>query len=238
MSAVKAGYVRLEGLVPVTDLRLQDNKTLAQRAADAIEDAIIHGSLRPGQPLREQELAELVGVSRQSVRESFRLLQLSGLVEVRPRRGAFVTEPSRERASDLFLVREALEGMAARLAAGRASDDQIARVSELHQRVRLETASTPEFGYPQRKLDFHAWVVEASGSDGIRSSLVSTGNQLKLLRVRSGSEPDRALDAITEHDRILGAIRRRDPDAAEREMRRHIAAAREHLLALTYKEHP
>lgn len=220
------------------DLRLNDTRTLVQRAADAIAEAIIHGRLRPGQALREQELSDWLGISRQPVRESFRLLQLSGLVEVRPRRGAFVTQLSRERASDLFLVREAVEGMAARLAATRASDDEITRVTRLHYRVSNETASAPERGYPQRQLDLHAWVVDAASSDCVRGSLVPIGNQLKLLRGRSGSEPRRALDAVAEHGRILEAIRRRDPDAAEREMRRHIAAAREHLLTLPEEDHP
>lgn len=220
-----------------TNPRLDDTRTLVHQAADAIAEAIFQGRLRPGQALREQELSGWLGISRQPVRESFRLLQLSGLVEVRPRHGAFVTAPSRERASDLFLVREALEGMAARLAAGRATDEEIARVTLLHHRVSDETAGAPEQGYPQRSLDLHAWVVDAAGSDCIRSSLVSIANQLKLLRGRSGSEPQRALDAIAEHGRILEAIRRRDPDAAEREMRRHIASAREHLLALAQQEH-
>ena len=109
----------------LSSLKLGNYKPLRELVFDALREAILSGTLKPGDRLMEVQLAEEMGVSRTPVREAIRKLELEGLVVMVPRKGAYVSGLSLKDAADLFEIRQSLEGLAASLAAERITDEEI-----------------------------------------------------------------------------------------------------------------
>src|SRR5690606_19153041 len=112
-------------------IQLHSYKPLRELVFEAIREAIIEGTLEPGERLMEAQLAEDLGVSRTPVREAIRQLELAGLVVMIPRRGAYVADISLKDVADVFEIRGALEALAASLAADRATDEEIQQLQSL-----------------------------------------------------------------------------------------------------------
>ena len=206
--------------------------------ADQIRAAILGGRLEQGQRLPpERELAEQFGVSRVTVRDALRALEAMGLIEVRvgARGGAFVTAPSRslmgQTMSDMMVMeaispgdvveaRLVLELGTVTIACARATDEDIARLRELHERAREELAAkryTRELSW-----DFHALLAHATHNGAIDGLTHSFRSSLSMhpIRTREGS---RAFTrTVEEHGRIVEALERRDGPAARREMALHL----------------
>jgi DNA-binding GntR family transcriptional regulator len=198
----------------------------------SIEQAILGGRLTDGDPLTEAALAAALGVSRSPVRDALKRLARKGMVEARGRRGFAVATIDPDRVMDFLGVREALEGLAARLAAERMPDDDIALLrGHLDDVDRALRAGTFQ-GYPEADEDFHAMVLRGARSEQLSSAMEPVATRTRLLRRRSGARPDRARQALAEHRAIAGAVARRDPDEAEALMRAHVRMAKEHLLAM------
>ena len=206
----------------------------SEQTARIIREAILAGHYQPGQRLNEVELSTTLRISRSPIREGLRKLVDEGLVVLQPGRGAFVASFAAEEIAELLEFREALDVMAARLAAQRASAEQM----EAMQRS-LEAATVAHKSHdgvaPPWTSDFHILILKAGGNRKIveRGSEVHT--QLHLARFRSGSTNHRPDEANEEHQAILDAIRARDPDAAEAAMRRHVRNAAAHITRVIAK---
>ena len=205
------------------------SSTLAARLTDQLVEAIVSGQLASGEKLSEPELAQRFGTSRGPLREALQRLEGMRLVERRPHQGARVAVVGRRELADLYAVREALEGMACRLAAEAMSDEAIASLRRLlveHERlpeVQADRSYFQEEGY----LDFHFRVVQASGNDELIAVLAGQlYHRVRLYRYRSSHVSRRPQRALKEHHQILDAIEARDGELAEILMRRHIRAAR------------
>jgi DNA-binding GntR family transcriptional regulator len=202
--------------------------SLAEEAFGKLVHAITSGEFQPGQKLSESELARQLGISRGPLREA--LGRLEGRLVMRtPRIGVRVIEFDREDLEQLFYVREALEGMAARLAAERMSSSELAQLKEL---LALH-ANQPELAagsaYYQRSHDedFHFTIVRAARCERLEQMLLDElYYQLRIQRLRSSTRPGRALQALAEHREILAALESRNADSAESTMRHHIRNAR------------
>lgn len=195
----------------------------------ALEQAVHDERLPEGSPLVEADLAVALGVSRSPVRDALKRLAHKGLVEMRPRKGAIVATFSSAQISDFFDVREALEGLAARLAAERMSAEEIARLRSHLDRVQDELSSG-RHGYPPLDEDFHARILQGARSHQLAGAMRAIQSRVRLLRRRSSAMQQRAGQALAEHQAILSAIESRDAPAAEAGMRQHIRNARENLL--------
>ncbi|WP_258553434.1 GntR family transcriptional regulator [Paracoccus pantotrophus] len=197
-----------------------------------LEEAIMGGELAPGARISEQALAVSLGVSRGPLREAIRRLEGRRLVERKQNVGVRVAELSPGALSDLMVVREALEGMACRLAAERMSDADLEELSKL----LLDHADQEDLrdgkAYVQQSYDndFHFRIINASGNAKLIDSLVNDlYDLLRLYRRRSSKASGRAKKAWQEHKAILDALRTRDGNKAETAMRAHIANARQSL---------
>ncbi len=216
-----------------TTVRADQDPTLGDRITRRLREAVITGELAPGQKLSEPELALRYGTRRGSVREALHRLEGMRLVERRPRVGARVAEVGRDDLLDLYAVREALEGMACRLAAEHATDDEIASARRLllqHERredVRADTGYFQAEGAP----DFHFRLAQASRNRELMGLLERLSHRVRLYRYRSSHLSRRPQRALKEHHQLLDAVEARDGDLAEMLMRRHIRAARESLVA-------
>ena len=206
--------------------------SVTDEAFERLVQAITSGEYGPGQKLSEPELAAKFAISRVPLREALNRLE-GKLITRTPRLGARVIEVSRSTLEQLFFIREALEGMAARLAAENASDEELANFSVL---LGLEQT---RYGRNAHKTysasddeDFHFAIAQAAKAEQLKKVLLETVYyQLRIHRARARVEPGRAKAAMSEHAEIAAALRARDPDRAERAMRQHIRISRLNLMA-------
>ncbi len=205
--------------------------SLGEKFFHILEEAIWRGEMKPGDRVYDQRLAVQYGVSRSPVREALKRLEYCGLIRVLPRRGTFVVGMTSAEVADLMDVRGAIEGMAASKAARRVSEAAIQAMRDKLVALQAQAEMGGLSEYPHSE-DFHAWVVEASGSPKITLLMRAIQGQIHLIRFRSGASSDRAPRALREHLDILDAIGRRDADLAEARMRAHIQSARDNFLSV------
>lgn len=207
--------------------------SLVDEALAKIVQAITDGEFEPGERLSEAELARQLGISRGPLREA--LGRLEGRLVVRtPRLGVSVIQISREDLIELFTIREALEGMACRLAAQNVTDREIVAIKELLARHGRDPAVLSRRGYYQRTPDedLHLQITRCSRNQRL-DQLLTDGlyYQLRLYRFRASARPGRAQAAYAEHQAVVAAIEARDPDRAEAAMRSHIRNSRDSMIA-------
>lgn len=192
-----------------------------------IRAAIQEGTIGRREPLSEDRLARRLGISRTPVREALKRLSVEGLVEVFPRRGTFVSVPDAGQLREIFQLREALEGMAARLAT------PVVPLGEVDGfRERLDTAhragdATAIF---QVGRELHDWIVEHSGNRRLAEYLGALRSPIHTGFAMGTRLHGQMTRSYREYRALLGALRRRDAAGAERAMRRHLESVRSRLL--------
>lgn len=202
--------------------------TLADIAAHRLAHSIVTGELEQGQKLNEAELAERFGMGRGPLREALRHLEGMRLVTRVPNAGARVVVLDRKTLSDLYTVREALEGMACRIAATQMSDDEIAQLSKLLDRHESQIKKQGGKVYAQSEgdLDFHFQIVRGSRNQMLMDLLGSEQYQLlRMCRYRTSRNAQRTGPALQQHRQIVSALAQHDGELAEMLMRRHIQGA-------------
>jgi DNA-binding GntR family transcriptional regulator len=212
---------------------LLDQKVQAQSLVDAvterIEAAIISGALEPGSRLSEQALAASLGVSRGPLREAIRRLEGRKLLQRTPNIGVRVAALSLKDLNEVLQVREALEGMAAALAAVHMTDAEVAALKALLDKHGQQKSVQEGKGYYQesKDFDFHFRIVTGSRNERLIEMLMGDlYHLLRIYRYKSSTKPGRAQQALHEHEDIVAAIASRDPAAAEQKMRQHLRNAR------------
>jgi DNA-binding GntR family transcriptional regulator len=209
--------------------RLEMTKTASELAYERLRRAIIDGEFQPGQHLTELSVAALFGISRTPVREAFFRLARDGLVRNTRGWGIEVVDP-RQELTDIYHIREAMEGCAARLAADRGSAEEIARIVELAQ-ASSDTDPADVETRARLNEEFHLAITGASHADRLQR-LVSEYRELfaSPRRLRRYTREETRL-VVADHHRIAVAIRKRDADGAEAAMRAHLRRAYAGLLA-------
>ena len=209
-------------------LNAAEPKTLSEQVFNVLKDAIIAGDLEQGSKITEDGLAKQYGISRGPLREAIRRLEAIRLLVRVPHAGMRVVTLTLNIMEEIYTVREALEGMSARLAAQRMSDEDIASLSVLLDKHQDSIDKSQGKQYFQREgnLDFHYRIAKASNNQWLIDLLSSELYQLlRMCRQRSGKTPARPSKAIQEHRSIVEAIQMRDPELSELLMRRHISGA-------------
>jgi DNA-binding GntR family transcriptional regulator len=195
---------------------------------ERLRRAIVSGELRPNQRLVEVELAQRLQVSRTPVRETLQRLALDGLVASH-RRGWIVREHTPEEIEDIYECRRALEGYAARLAAERATPDEVDALEDVLSRAE-DDPRPPREWMAEVNEAFHTGVIDAAHNAMLaelctRSRLYYFNNRIAALYTR-----DQAAESRRQHMALLNAIRERRADEAESIARTHITTALEVLL--------
>jgi GntR family transcriptional regulator, rspAB operon transcriptional repressor len=200
--------------------------SLSRQIEQHLERLIVQGTLKSGQKLSEPDIAKRFRTSRSPVREALRRLEQVGLVVIEPRRGASVKAPNDRDIADMLAIREALEGLAARLAAERADDEDIARMRACAAHPGGEDDEDPNLAL----VEFHEAVILAAKNPALQTMLRGSLNLFRMVRSIQADHHARRALAAEEHTAILDAIAARDPDAAEAVARRHIRTMRSQLL--------
>jgi DNA-binding GntR family transcriptional regulator len=205
-----------------------ESRTLASRAYESIKADIIIGQLAQGSKIIEADLAQKYGISRGPLREAIHRLEQNKLVVRIPHAGSRVVTLDQKLMADIYNAREALEGMAARLAARHMSDNDIDSLQRLLDSHEDAIGKTEGKAYFQREgdIDFHYRIAAASQNQWILDNL--NGELYQLIRMgrhQSGQSPERPRKALDQHRQIASAIMQRDEELAEMLMRRHISGA-------------
>jgi len=209
------------------------NGSIQARLITEVRRRIIAGEIQPGVNISELALAEEFGVSRTPVRETFKQLQTEGLIEIRPRVGTFVTTPSRREITELFQIKELLEGAAARLLSQRGRVKEIDQLEENLRQADLAVAADDRARYAELVEEFHDLLIVGADNNKLEAHYRMLMNQLAYSRLvnTSLSQPGRPLQSDREHHHVLDLIIAKDGDSAERVMREHVRASRQALLA-------
>jgi DNA-binding GntR family transcriptional regulator len=230
-------------------VRAPDGSPLVDRLAAAIQGRILGGSIPIGARLRQEALADEFGVSRTPVREALRKLQVTGIVELLPHRGAVVRGPSARDIREAYDVRAELEGLAAELAAGLISDHDLRRLREAEALFRQSVTTLVARGgrpsadwkdssaWVQANDLFHQAILEASANRRLIATISDLHRSFpRDLTWAALSGNSRLLEEnVEQHAAILSGIERGDPEEARRRMVEHVRSAGE-LIARHFEQ--
>lgn len=195
---------------------------LADNLRDQLEQDIVVGRLRPGDRLDEASLCKRFGVSRTPIRETLAQLASNELVELRPRRGAFVREISIRELLEMFDVMAELESMCVRLAARRMTHDQRTKLISAHEACQKATSSDDADAYYYCNQVFHQVIYDACGNQFLCRQTEQLRNRLKAYRRMQLHVPHRVAASLREHQIIVDALLASDEAAASEAIRAHV----------------
>ena len=203
--------------------------TIADRLSEKLITAIIKGEIAPGAKINEPDLAKTYHVSRGPLREAICRLEGLHLVDRIPHVGASVVTLDSTELLEIYHVREAMEGMAARLAAVNMTDaeiDELKLLLDMHEGHIKQSGGT-EYFQQHGDFDFHYCVIHGSKNRMLIDLLCGElYHLLRMYRYRSSQNIARPEEALAEHRHIVQAIEQRDGEFAEMLIRKHISTAR------------
>ncbi|MEX5726930.1 DNA-binding GntR family transcriptional regulator [Rhodovulum iodosum] len=208
---------------------MKDLKSGHKDAYDLILEAIDMGTYGPGDRLVESELAERFGVSRTPIREALQRLETQSLLS-RDGRSLIVASLTHDQMAELYVVRSELEGLAARLAARHATDEEIRVLRAMVEEDRAYLTDPTALARANRR--FHKQVHLASHNRYLVQQLDLVHRTMALMATTSLAAEGRGENALAEHDAIVAAIEARDGDAAYKALKSHISIAFETRLRL------
>lgn len=196
------------------------NTNTSHRLRQEIEEAIVAGTLVPGERLDEVSLAARYAVSRTPVREALHQLAMSGLVEIRPRRGAIVASVTPQRLYEMFEVMAELESIAGRLAARRLPESEAAGLKATHAACKAQRGDLD--AYYLANESFHQAIYAASGNQFLAEQCMALQKRLRPYRRLQLRVRNRVENSFAEHEAILAAILAGDGEQAAEALRGHV----------------
>ena len=194
-------------------------RALYEEVAELLRQRIFRRELEPGSWIDELKLAEQYGISRTPLREALKVLAAEGLVTMKVRRGAYVTEVSENDLRDVYHLLSLLESDAAGVAASLVTDAQLRELQELHQEMEAAAADTERFLAMNER--FHMRLLEIAGNRWRNQMVADLRKVMKLHRRNSLLKSGRVQESIREHRAVMRALTRRDAATATEKMRVH-----------------
>jgi len=226
----------------VTDAGYRDN-VASHRIADSLRTAILDGSYRPGQRIRQEDVAARSGASRIPVREALRMLAAEGLVTLVANSGAWVTNLTMAECAEMYLIRERLEPLLLRTSMPRLGEAAIGRLAELTQEMEAAGADVDAFLRADREFHLSSYAGAAPGETWqiihrMWNTTQHYRREFTRRAARGGVTGEPAAESglsVThlEHRLLLDCVRRQDADDAERVLVTHIRRTR-----LELEKHP
>ncbi len=209
---------------------LLDRPNLREQIYDVLKELIITGQIKPGEKINEETVASMLHVSRTPIRETLVRLEYEGIVEIKPRKGAYVVSISKKRIMDIMNVREILEGLITRLAVENMTDELSNRI---RRTLKTQASIVAEAKGEKRLLkatdvdaELHSIFLEGCGNDLARSMMETINLHLQFIRWRTVVLPGRMEKTYHEHVKIMEAVEKGDADLAEKLMRDHVRSVR------------
>ncbi|MCP4665971.1 MAG: GntR family transcriptional regulator [Deltaproteobacteria bacterium] len=205
--------------------KIEPPSKLSEMAYHALKQSLLETDLsqmpQEGR-LDERELAGRLGVSRTPLREAVNRLVVEGFLKVLPRKGIYVVGKSKKEILEILLVRAALEGMAARLAATYVKDKDIEKMKGIFSRFDPSNMKGQFLQYSDANIAFHELVLKISRCGKLIDMANSLFDHMRWIRFRAVTFEERLAQVHKEHLEIIKALEKKDPDLAEKRMRAHI----------------
>lgn len=192
---------------------------------DGLRQAITSGKYAPGERLKENELANAFGVSTTPIKQALQRLEIEGLVRTIPMRGSFVSEEADSILAEAGLIRAALEGVAAYLAAQKANDQGIERLQQQASLMKEAAKSGSSETIAAANTGFHQLIHELSQNYSLRQMVTIVGTFDAAMRSRVLAQEEEVERGLQDHIAIAEAIAAHDPERSEELMRRHVLRA-------------
>ena len=200
-----------------------ENPTRAEKLATAIADGILSGALAPGLRLDELTLAQQHGVSRTPVREALRQLAMSGLIDMRPRKGAVVSKATPDQIESLFVAMGELEATCARLAAISMTPIERRRLQARHEAMTALAAAGDPVAYSDANVSFHSAIYAGAHNAPLAEYTMGLRRRVGPFRRAQFQVEGRLLRSNQEHDAVVRAILSGDAMAAHAAMLHHVS---------------
>ena len=207
-----------------------DKYSLRGRVFNKLREDILSGKYQDHEELKEVAIGEELGVSRTPVREAFRQLELEGLIQIVPNKGAYVTGITAKDVKDIYMIRSSLEGMCARLATENITEEQL---EELEENVYLASFHASKGHMEQMtELDnrFHHILYEACDSKMLEQLLQDFPQYVMRIGKKTLSTKERGIASNEEHRQIMEAIKAKNPDEAQRLANMHMNNAYDNMV--------
>ncbi len=205
---------------------------LYEQVAERLRSRIYAHELVPGSWIDEQKLAEEYGISRTPMREALKVLASEGLVQLKPRRGCYVTQLSEEDLDEIFPVMALLEGRIAFEATKKATSAGIDELVAIHKRLEKSAKQSNIDGFFEANQDFHQTLQRFAGNRWLQKAIEDLRIMLRLTRRDSLRVDGRVTQSLEEHRLILAAIQNHDADRASTLMHDHLLSGRLALAKL------
>jgi len=196
-------------------------RALYEDVADRLRSQIFARELEPGSWVDEMKLAADYGISRTPMREALKVLAVEGLVTMKPRRGAYVAEMSRDDVAQIYHLLALLESDAAGEVARRATDEQLERLQQLHERLEKQVRQRDAFFATNEQ--FHMALLDVAGNRWRTQIVTDLRKVMKLNRHHSLFKQGRIADSLAEHRALMAALQSRSGAKAQALMREHFA---------------
>jgi DNA-binding GntR family transcriptional regulator len=211
---------------------------LVEKLSEAMTEAILEGIFKEGDQLTELDLQRQFNVSRTPIRESFRVLEKKGLVEVIPRKGTFVKRISPRDIEEHFPVRSVLEGLAARQACANMSPSTLASMERSLARMKIAAENEDTKNYWKQHIIFHEIFIHACGNHLLIDLLKPLRMQIMWYRLSYQYYQEDFKNSYRAHEKIMGLFRNKntDPDRLEVAVRKHIEEAVHKFLGYLHEQ--
>jgi len=197
-------------------------KSLTKLLREKLREAIIEGKFAPGERLSEETLATSLHVGKVALREALRSLESAGYVTFLPNNEVTISKPTREDVEDYYTIASVLEGLAARLAVQKAQPEEIAHLRELHQLLKEASQKRNLARYFEANSDFHRFIAEIARNQRLYRLIDQLRQEIQKTRILSLHLPLRLDYSMREHDQIMDAFLKKNPQLAESTMVRHL----------------
>lgn len=197
-------------------------RSLTRLLTEELKTAIITGKLAPGERLSEEKLTSSLNVGRVPLREALRRLEAEGYVTFLSNQEMAVSKPTMEDLQEYYTIASVLEGLAARLAVERAQPDELSRVRELHQLLREAYQKRDLSRYYEANSNFHHFIAEIARNERLYRLIEQMRQEIQKTRILSLHLPQRLDYSMREHDQILDAFLKRNPELAEATVVKHL----------------
>ena len=203
-------------------------------AYQKIKEAILKNEYEPDTMLLEGNLCAALGFSRTPVREALRRLASEGFVEFVPEKGTFVPRIRLEDLIEIYDVREALEGMAARVCALKGDEKVVAKLEEIVNSLYDNLVKGEKSQSVREDMEFHNVIIKGCNNSRLEAFLKTMIDQINRFAATTVNDNERLKISYTEHKKVLDAIKNKDADMAEKAIREHIRSVKEYQIKRHY----
>lgn len=209
---------------------VSDKYSLQGRVFHKIREDILKGKYKSGDPIREMTISQDLGVSRTPVREALKQLELEGLVTSIPNKGTVVAGITEQDIIDIYAIRSRIEGLAARWAASKITDEQLKQLEEIIELTEFYATKHNAEHLHELDTQFHEIIYEASNSKPLKHILSDFHHYVQRARMESIAIPGRDQKSTQEHKAILNSLKDRNPEEAEELTNQHVENVAENMM--------